>query len=349
MILVVPYFSSPGFELQEKGNKDILVPLVVCIAVAYFLGDRPVAPVFGDTMSYSRIYNNLQYGIVNVDWHSEWLWSYIMMTCKSLGFSVHGWFCVVAFGYFLSMYIALIILTPKNVYLTLMFVLSSAFIFSFCVNGMRNGLACHITLAGIALALQGRYPLAAVAGLIAFGIHKSAILPIAACVAGLFMRHGVKYSIWLWLSCIPLSLVAGGFFMSFFSSLGFDSRMESYTADQDMSRFSGSGFRWDFLIYSSMPVLMAWWVCIKKQISDNWYNVLCVTYCLCNSFWILVIRAAYSNRFAYLSWFLYPVIIAYPLVMLPVWDDQDTKSAIILLAYLGSTVALSFMWGMIVV
>ena len=108
-----------------------------------------------------------------------------------------------------------------------------------------------------------------------------------------------------------------------------------------MSEFSRTGFRWDFLLYSAAPVVMAWYVCIKRNLQDNWYNVICTTYCLCNAFWVMVIRSAFSNRFAYLSWFLYPIVIAYPLVNMPLQEAQDRLTGWILLAYGGFS---AFMW-----
>jgi hypothetical protein len=51
----------------------------------------------------------------------------------------------------------------------------------------------------------------------------------------------------------------------------------------------------------------------------------------------MVIRSSFSNRFAYLSWFIYPLVIAYPLANLPVWKEQDQKIGVILLAYCGFT------------
>jgi FtsH-binding integral membrane protein len=90
---------------------------------------------------------------------------------------------------------------------------------------------------------------------------------------------------------------------------------------------------------------MGWYICVKRKIQDNWYNVICMTYCLCNAFWIMVIRSAYSNRFAYLSWFIYPIVIAYPLINLPVWEDQDRKTGWILLAYVVFTAfMLTIIW-----
>lgn len=86
-----------------------------------------------------------------------------------------------------------------------------------------------------------------------------------------------------------------------------------------------------------MPVLMTWFVTVKRQFRDRTFNILAITYILCNSFWVMVIRAAFSNRFAYLSWFLYPIIIAYPLLRFRIWKDQGNKAALILFLYAGFT------------
>ena len=126
--------------------------------------------------------------------------------------------------------------------------------------------------------------------------------------------------------------------MNLFSSLGFDDRMSSYSqaSESTMSRFSHTGFRWDFLLYSAMPVWMAWYV-RYKGIQDKTFTLLANTYIIANSFWIMVIRAAYSNRFAYLSWFLYALVLAYAVVRVPIWNDQDRKAGNILLAHSGFT------------
>ena len=52
----------------------------------------------------------------------------------------------------------------------------------------------------------------------------------------------------------------------------------------------------------------------------------------------MVIRAAFSNRFAYLSWFLYPIVIAYPLLRLPIWKtNQGKRLNQIMMANIGFT------------
>lgn len=338
LIIGLRYISSTGFLLQEE-KRSYIIPLIISLILVLWLGNRPISGYyFGDTSNYARIYQLTKVYDFTIDWNKEWIWECITKTCKSLNFSVNGYFTVVEAGYILLALFAVIRFVPNNPLLGMLFVWTSLMFFSFGTNGIRNGLACHIILLALSFLLDSKYVVGSLLCLIAFGIHRSTMLPITAIAAGFFFKDKFKYAFFIWLLSIPLSLVAGGAATSFFASLGFDDRMSGYTnTDADMSLFSNTGFRWDFLFYSSFPVLMAWYVCIKKQIKDNWYNIICITYCLCNAFWVLVIRSSYSNRFAYLSWFIYPIVIVYPLVNLPIWEDQDKKTGLILLAYSGFT------------
>ena len=338
------YLSSDGYCLKEE-KENFLYPLLLSIFLVAWLGFRPLHFVFGDSYFYAHTYNTF-FNTIEVDISKEWAWDGLMYVCKSLGFSASSFFGVVSIGYIISALVAVKIMMPNNSMLAMIFILSSLMFYGFCVNGIRNGMACHIVLLGLALLLNNKHTIGALLLFLALGSHKSTMLPIAAIVAAFMFKDKVKYAIYIWLLSIPFSLVAGGAATIFFASLGFDDRMSSYSdANADMSVFSSSGFRWDFLLYSSFPVLMAWFVCIKRQISDNWYNVICIIYCLCNAFWVLVIRAEFSNRFAYLSWFIYPIVIAYPLINLPIWNDQDRKTGLILLAYSGFTLFMElFVW-----
>lgn len=145
-------------------------------------------------------------------------------------------------------------------------------------------------------------------------------------------------AIYLWFGCIVISLIAGGTFQNLFISIGFDERMSSYSSieDDSMSAFSHTGFRWDFLLYSAMPVLLAM-VVRNKGIYDSNFTLLANTYIIANSFWVLVCRVAFSNRFAYLSWFLYALVIAYAVIRIPIWNNQDRIAGWILIAHTSFT------------
>ena len=332
--------SSPDNTLQKTGSQP-MVPLLLCLVLTFWMGFRPVSAAFGDTINYALEYASMDTTHISMDWSGEWIWGLLMNSCKAAGLSVNVFFTIVAAGYVLSAFWAISRFMPTDPMLGVVFLLNSLMFFTFGVNGLRNGLACHLVLLGTSFLLDDKWVPGALVFLLAFGIHRSTMLPIAAILTGLFLMRNIRYVIIFWIASIFISLVAGGAITSFFAGLGFDDRMTQYTSISDMSDFSRVGFRWDFLLYSAAPVAMAWYVCIKKNIQDNWYNVICTAYGLCNAFWIMVIRSAFSNRFAYLSWFLYPIVIAYPLVNMPIRQDQDRFTGWILLAYSGFSV---FMW-----
>ena len=97
------------------------------------------------------------------------------------------------------------------------------------------------------------------------------------------------------------------------------------------------GFRWDFLLYSATGVYAGWYYIIKHKFNDAFYTRMFNIYLFANAFWILIIRAAYSNRFAYLSWFLLGLIIVYPLIKQQFLKNQSQKLAIILAIYFAFT------------
>ena len=126
---------------------------------------------------------------------------------------------------------------------------------------------------------------------------------------------------------------------------GFDDRLEGYLIDVDHSGFSHTGFRWDFILYSIMPIWLGYYILVKKGIRNRIYEVLISTYVLANAFWVMIIRAHFSDRFAYLSWFLYPIVIAYPLFSIDVWGHKQGRIARnILYAHLSFTIFMNLIY-----
>lgn len=336
----VSRITSPDNSFQQNGSR-LFWPLVLCLGLTLWIGLRPVSVAFGDTMNYAQEYNMKIPHHISMNWNDEWIWQWLINGCKAAGFNVQVFFTIVAAGYVLSAFWAVKLFLPKDPLLGTVFLLSSLMFFPFAVNGLRNGLACHLVLLGAAWLFDDKWIPGLLTLLVTVGIHRSVLLPILAIVFARFLFRNVRYAIAFWISAIIVSLVAGDALVNVFVGLGFDDRMSQYVSITDMSEFSKAGFRWDFLLYSAAPVVMAWYVCIKKDLQDNWYNAICTVYCLCNAFWVLVIRSAFSNRFAYLSWFLYPIVIAYPLVNMPIREDQDRFTGWILIANASFS---AFMW-----
>lgn len=336
------YNADDNAIVYAKPSLPIPAILLTLILIL-FLGNRPLDFIFGDSYQYSHTYLHIALDFQSPNLNSEWLWRDLTLICRDNGLSVHSFFLIINSFYFGLMLLCCWRLFPNNTWIAVLFCFASFSCYTYGVNGIRNGMGTSVLLLAITFLTEKDWkqfvciPLM----LIAFGIHRSTALPSLAAIAAAYVVKEPKMAIRFWIASIFISLVAGNAIGNIFAGLGFDDRMEGYFNMQndanEMSRFESTGFRFDFLLYSAMPVLMAWYVTVKRNFRDRTFNIIANTYILANSFWVMVIRAAYSNRFAYLSWFIYPLVIAYPLLRMNIWKDQDRKTAWILLAYSGFT------------
>lgn len=297
-----------------------------------YMGQRQVHYRFGDTVNYNSVYQSLLLGrefIITKDY----LFNYMLVFCSKF-MSVRSFFLLVD-----VLYIIPVVLFSRKYFGSywffgfLMFAGSFSF-WSYGVNGLRNGLGTALFILGLYF-YERKWAMYLTLGMSYF-MHASLIIPIAAfIVSGLYKNP--KVYLYFWVAAIPLSLAGGSAWSSFFASIGFaEDRTQGYLtggSDEYNDQFSRTGFRWDFLLYSASAVYAGWYFIFKKKITDPFYIHLFGVYCIANAFWILVITAAFSNRFAYLSWFLMPAVIAYPMFRYKIWGDQSRIFSIILFLY----------------
>lgn len=349
---VIYHVGSNGQKiLYSEGSPSQMMAVLLTLLIAVFVGLRPINREFGDTGGYAFFYNRtINYDPVSLK--TEWLWTNLGVFCKTvLGMNVHEFFLLVDICYYGCMLICSFILMRKNLWLSMLFFFTAFQTYSFSMNGIRNGLACGMVLVAISmLATKKSHKIVVfIIMFLALCIHRSTMLPSTAALFSFYFLKDTKFAFRFWFLSIAISLVAGNIVEQFFGSLGFDDRMSKYSEGQyDEERmqqdFSHTGFRWDFLLYGVFPVIMIWYVAHYRKFKDPVFNVVANTYLLCSAFWIMVIRAAYSNRFAYLSWFIYPVVIAYPLLRMNLWKDQDRKTAFLFFAYTGFTFFMFFIY-----
>ena len=267
------YFSYAGSNNCDKLlEKNSMVPsLFFTIVLIFFMGLRPVTFAFGDTINYAAGYARAT-GLAEwkIDMDEEWLFNSIMLACKASGMTVSGWFFIIEIGYLGFILLAMKKLIGENPWMGMLFFLSAFSTFTFGTNGIRNGLACSIITFAFALAVNKNIAKMVIPGFIAIlamGIHKSIALPIAAFLAASFVIKNPMIAIYFWVASIGISLVAGGTVSNFFMGLGFDDRMTQYSNGMGEfgDQFTQTGFRWDFLLYSAMPVWMTWYVSRKAQ------------------------------------------------------------------------------------
>lgn len=340
------YSTSSNNRLLLQQNTFVPAFLLSVLAILY-LGLRPTHPVFVDMVTYAQGYRMGQISGIAVEAKGEWVFALFQQILINLGFSETIFFLICAIGYIYLQYWVCHKLLWENVWIAMLFILSAFEFYVFAVNGVRNGLACAIVMAAMTIAIQAngnklQLLIAAIISYLVLGIHKSTIIPIGCAFMALFYIKNPKHALYIWVASIFVSLAAGSFFTNHLGGLmAGEAKYNDYAVGHSTeASFSHTGFRWDFLLYSSMPVLLIYYVNIKRKIRERVFDYLSVTYLLANSFWILVIRANYSNRFAYLSWFLYPLVLAYGLIRLHIWDDQDRKIGLFLLLHAGFTLAM---------
>ena len=322
-------------------NTNNILTLIYIFLFILLVGLRPISGhYFGDTAAYAAGYQMFINGsrILNPD-SKEWVFEWMQYQCSKV-MDVHGFFLLVEILYIIPVLGACYRFVPNHFILMFLFCMGAFSFFTYGTNGIRNGMACSLIVATLACVNKNflNKIIAGILCFLAFNIHRSTALPILCMVVSFFVKD-TRYIMGWWLFSIVLSLVAGGPIEAFFTGLGFDDRMESYSSENiDASAFSSTGFRWDFLIYSSMPIVLGYYVVFIRKVWDKNYLMLLNTYILCNSFWVMMIRASYSNRFAYLSWFMYALVLAYPCLKLPVWKNQGMNTALIFMGHLGFTI-----------
>lgn len=349
MLMTIKQFNMinkyPRYAVIKR-SFDYQPLLMFFVFFTILFGLRPVhnvAVYFGDTGNYAGYYERYQnFGILHGDGSddlgSDWLFVVIEKVCAEI-MDVHLWFLLLMCIFVVPTYKGCKQIDRKHGALLMLFCIGSFIFYSSAVNGIRNGIALSIDILAVAALCKKKSVLAAILCFIAVGFHKSALLPAAAMFFTYFVKNP-KYMYMTWIGSIGLSLVVGEQIGNMLSALSFDPRLaDNLQGDSDIDGLIlEPRFRWDFLLYSSMPILLAWYTIFKRKLYDNTFLILLGTYMYANSFWVLVIRAVFSNRIANLSWFLYPILLAYPLLNFPVFKkNHNKKTAWILMAHFGFT------------
>lgn len=220
----------------------------------------------------------------------------------------------------------------------MMFV-TSLFFVAYGVNTIRAGLAMSLLILGFTFYNQSKITFAILA-LCAINIHLSMLLTLSAFIAALFIKKP-KMCFTIWLVSIILSISLGSWVEGIFASTFEDDRTQIYLMQDPTKALYNVGFRWDFVIYSLIPIVMGYYYIYRHHFQDKFYTILYCTYLIANSFWVLVIRANFTDRFAYLSWALMPIILMYPLLTGNIFRHQNNKIALMLLFNVAITFVLS--------
>lgn len=333
-IVLMTLFYSFSRDLSDPESLALFNNFGVVFVVFFtlYIGQRQVSFRFGDTVNYNTAYNALLSGkeliITN-----DFLFNYLMVFSSKV-MSVRSFFLLVDILYIVPIVLFCRKYFHKYWFFAFMMFVGSFSFWTYGTNGLRNGLGTAIFI--LAIYFYDKKPWLYICLIMSYFMHASLIIPIAAFVVSGLYKNPKAY-LWIWLASIPLSLAGGSSWSTFFSIIGFaEDRTGGYLTGGSAeynNQFSQTGFRFDFLLYSASAIFAGYYFIFRKKIADPIYIHLFGIYCIANAFWILVITAAFSNRFAYLSWFLMPAVISYPMFRYKIWDDQNRRFAIILVLY----------------
>ncbi len=342
---IVAFTLLHTYMLSLNDQKNVIfingMGYILLFLMITYMGFRPISYLFGDMGNYALHYERYAHG-APADTNQDVAFNYFMKFCSYI-MNANFFFATCAAIYIYPLYrISRVYFKEYWYYSFLLFVVSFSF-WTYGVNGIRNGIATSLFLLG--LSYRKQLPILVICFVLSTFVHQTLLLPIMAYIITEFYNKP-KLFIGGWFAAIPLSLALGGFWETLFASLGFaDDRLGGYLlSEADSGTFSSTGFRWDFLIYSAGAVYAGWYFIFKRNYEDKIYYGLFNTYVICNAFWILVIRANYSNRFAYLSWFMMSIVIIYPLLKQQFFKNQHIAIGRIVLGYFAFTYFMYFIY-----
>lgn len=338
LIVVFQTSLNTGYEYSSHSFSKVAGSLAL-VAVILYMGLRPInGHYFVDMRTYANHFEFVAKGGVLPD--RDVGFTLFLTLCTKL-MSVEWFFLLCTMLYVIPIYIAVKRWHKDYAFFAFLACIGSFSFWGYGTNGIRAGLATSFFI--FALSYRRFFPIMLTFLLLSISFHKSLLLPLLA-FAVTFVYNKPKTYLLVWLAAIVLSVAMGSFWESFFAGLGFgNDRFAGYlTSTENAHQFTNTGFRWDFLFYSSVPVIAGCVYIYKYKFKDAFYNQLYNTYVICNAFWIMVIRASFSNRFAYLSWFLMALVIIYPLLKRKMFGLQYSKIGYVLLAYYSFTYAMFY-------
>ena len=333
-VVLVTYVNSNRFSFFDGKSLAIKNQWGIFLLglIIIYLGLRPITHnYFGDMLAYARKFEYYAQGNPFIPADDVGFYFFLWICSKFMSPQVFFLTCA-------GLYIVPIFFASKRIFKSywiyaFIFLIGSFEFWSYGTNGIRNGIASSLFI----YALSKEKRLSQFLWItISMSFHFSMVLPALGFLLSIIHKSTKTFLI-IWLTSIRLSLFFGGIWDTLFAGLG-EERLTEYLLPSEVNdAVSRTGFRWDFLVYGASGVLAGWYFIYRKKFVDSFYKELYHTFLFANAFWILVIRANYSNRFAYLSWFMMGLIIVYPFLKQVLFYNQHRILGITLLVYVMFT------------
>lgn len=323
LLLSCLFMLQPPIGKHFMFTVDKVVPILLLFIVVIILGSLPIKIIYGDRYLYAHAISVVHETKSFVNFDDPLFTWYINIVGVFL--SPISWMYFTALIYVLNHYVFSYRVGKYYCFPLFLMFLTGFFFYPYGTNTIRAGFAASFLLMALSFYKQKIFCFCFI--LISVGCHFSMIIPSIAILFSLFFNK-TKLYLYIWLISIPISALMGHTFENLFSSLSSDDRTSYLLVNSSQTHYQ-VGFRFDFILYSCIPVALGYYYILKRGIKDRFYSIIYNTYLIANCFWILVIRANFSDRFGYLSWFLYPPLLIYPALKYQLWSKQNEKVALI--------------------
>lgn len=328
IVSILTIFSTFGEKSIDPANrnKSLLKGVFLLTFMILFIGARPVSIVFADMGQYANFYLRqyagnqfiFNFSLQNVIYDNFCMW------CACHNVPSVAFYTFIAIIYFSCIFLSCEKLFPNSPFETFLVYLAAFSTFSYATNGIKSGAAAAVFL--VAVAYRKKVVLSLLLALISYGFHHSMQMVVASYIIVLFIKNP-KYYVVFWCVSFVLAIAHITVFQELFAGLADDKGADYlYVEDSDAidelgqlieTKVKGgyrTGLRLDFVLYSVIPIIVGWFMIKKFELESEMFFLLFNLYVLTNSIWLLCMYASYTNRIAYLSWFLYPFVLIYPFV-----------------------------------
>lgn len=328
-------------------NSHSIGGIILTVFYVLFIGLRPttgkgLSDAFGDTVNYISHYNLLEgspfffsFDTENVIFDNLFSW----WASENLG--ITPFFLLCNFLYFACAYKAIVKMFPEDRYAVFLVFLTAFSAYSASVNAVKAGVAGSIFL--LALAYRQNLIISIPLVLISLGFHHSMNVLVAAYICCMIVKRP-KYFYFAWIFSLCMALAHVTYFQVLFAGFTDDHGASYLLSVGENWGGKSTGFRFDFVLYSVMPLIMGWYAIKKRRINDNLYNFILSVYIFSNSIWLLCMYASFTNRIAYLSWFMYPIVIVYPCLLPQFGADRYKVFAKVATLHLAFTIFMNVVY-----
>ena len=346
MTLVVynQYQSRNGLREFRPSRTDAIAGMLVLFLIV-FIGFRPVSGrYFGDMWNYAQNYEVFFEGCTFFfEWETEnKIFNNLFAWWGSERLGYTSFFVCIAAIYFGAAYWGIRKLFPDHRLTAYLVFLAAFSTFSYATNGIKAGAAASLFI--LAMGYRENLKVCIPLVLLSWGFHHSMIMVVAGLAVTLFVKNP-KYYFWGWCFCFLMAVAHITAFAQLFAGYTTE-HGANYLLTEGGYEGTKGGFRIDFILYSAMPVLVGWYAVFKKKMNlSPLYKDLLNLYLCLNGIWMLCMYANFTNRIAYLSWFLYPIVLIYPFLNEHWGKNRYKIFGWVMLGHLGFTLFMGLIYS----